>query len=58
MHGCLPTGSFDYTGDVKNMKKGSCKDCRHYRPDDYCYLMDDIVQEADNCGMFDKGDVE
>ena len=35
----------------------SCLNCKHYRPDDYCVLFDDLVKEADNCGMWD-GDKE
>ena len=29
-----------------------CGNCRHYR-EVYCNLMDDLVNELDNCGMYD-----
>ena len=32
-----------------------CGNCRHYK-ETYCNLMDDLVNELDNCGMFDEGD--
>ena len=32
-----------------------CGNCRHYQ-DNYCNLMDDLVQQLDNCGMFDGDD--
>ena len=36
------------------MKKNDecCATCRHYTT--YCNLMDEIVQPADNCGMYDR----
>ena len=32
-----------------------CSNCRHYQ-EAYCNLMDDIVNELDNCGMYDGGE--
>ena len=32
-----------------------CGNCKHYQ-DNYCNLMDDLVQQLDNCGMFDGDD--
>ena len=32
-----------------------CGNCRHYKKE-YCNLMDDLVNELDNCGMFDGDD--
>lgn len=38
------------------IKEGCCGECRHYQfRDTYCYLMDDITQPEDNCGMFERG---
>lgn len=34
-----------------------CANCKHYKSNEYCVLMDEIVKQADNCGMWDcKGD--
>ena len=35
-----------------------CANCKHYQ-DHYCNLMDDLVNDCDNCGMCNtEGDVE
>jgi len=39
------------------IKKGHCGNCRHYK-EAYCYLMDELVEPEDNCGMFDGVEVE
>ena len=34
-----------------------CGNCKHYQCPVYCVLMDEIVKEADHCGMCDtKGE--
>jgi len=31
-----------------------CGNCKYYR-EAYCYLIDDLVEALDNCGMYDDG---
>ena len=36
-----------------------CGNCRHYKMfEAYCYLMDELVEPNDHCGMFDDGGQE
>lgn len=34
-----------------------CETCQHYKiKENYCNLMDELVQPQDNCGLYNKGD--
>ena len=37
------------------VKLECCGNCRHYK-EAYCYLMDELVECTDNCGMYTEGD--
>ena len=30
-----------------------CENCNHFQCPHYCVLMDDLVEPADNCGLYD-----
>ena len=38
-----------------NKADNHCGNCRHYR-EAYCYLMDELVEPLDCCGMYDGDD--